>query len=88
MPFPPRSPDVAIVETLWANCLQRLAKRQLASKKWRHGVKNTKANLQAWERLVLSVVRSTSPTFLKKLVGGLGKRVAKVIRKKGGPTRW
>jgi hypothetical protein len=50
--------------------------------------RNTAPTRKAWGKLVLRVIRSTRPSFLKSLVKTLPRRVKKVIEKRGGPTRW
>jgi hypothetical protein len=88
LPFPARSPDIAVVETLWADVVRRLDTFCMQSRRWCGGVKNTLANRAAWNRLVLRVCRETRPAFAKSLVLSMGGRVARVIAKGGGPTRW
>lgn len=88
MPFPARSPDLAIVETLWAQIVRRLERACMRSAVWRRGVSNTAANRDMWRRYVLRICRTHRPAYLRSLVRSLPRRVRRVIVKRGGPTRW
>jgi hypothetical protein len=85
--IPPRSPDVAIVEHVWADVSKRLDLACAKSTKWKFGAKKTVGNLRAWQALVLRVCRATAPALLKVLVDSLDRRVAAIVRSAGHPTR-
>jgi len=86
--IPPRSGDLAPIETMWAQVVKDLNKIVMKSRRWKNGAKNNKANRAAWAKLVMKTVRKRPAQTLLALSRSMAKRVAAVIANRGGPTRW
>ena len=85
---PPRSGDTAPMETVWADRTKARDSFVMNSPAWSKGKRNTKANKAQWAKDVTKVIWKAKRTFLTKLVDGMKKRAAALVKNKGGPIRW
>jgi transposase len=71
--FPPYSPDLNLIENLWADMVKRMASQRA----------DTKEEL---EELVANTWAATSKEFCSELVRSMPKRIAQVIERNGAYT--
>ena len=89
--IPPRSGDLAIMETKWARDSKILEDKVMKHKTWKKGAKHTKAARASWVKFVRNTVKKNCPkdkAFYQALIKSQAKRVSAVIKNRGGPTRW
>ena len=79
--IPPRSPDINVIENLFA----------YFKKKLQNDAKDkniTKESFHAFEDRVLSTLKTTDITFVNSLIDSFPRRVEAIIDRKGGRTKY
>ena len=77
LPWPPQSPDLNPIEHLWSEVGRRISNRK----------PKNKDELKEILRETWSSIHEEG-TYIKKLVESMPRRIAEVIKAKGGPTKY